>query len=119
VNPAAILCALLTILAGAGTAYIKGRADGRAVERDKHAGELSIEARATAAATSAAADAISRIEVKHVTIRQALETQVREVPVFRDCRMPADSLRNLNAAITGADAPSAAGSVPAAPAADR
>ena len=118
-NPAAVLCALITLIAGAGVVYVKGRADGRAVERDKHAAELSIEVRATAAAASAAADAISRIEVKHVTIRQALETQVREVPVFRDCHLPADSLRNLNAALTGAEPASAAGSVPAASAPDR
>lgn len=113
-NWAALTCIAIAVAAACGAAYVKGRADGRAVERDKHAGELSIEARASAAAASAAADAISRIEVKHVTIRQALETQVREVPVFRNCHLPADSLRNLNAALTGAEPAAAAGNVPAA-----
>jgi hypothetical protein len=119
VNWAALTCIAIAISAACGFAYVKGRADGRAVERDKRAGELSIEARASAAAASAAADAISKIEIRHVTIRQALETQVREVPVFRDCHLPADSLRNLNAALTGAEPAAAAGSVPAASAPDR
>jgi hypothetical protein len=32
-----------------------------------------------------AADAISKIEVRHVTIRQKAEEVIREVPVYRDC----------------------------------
>lgn len=58
------------------------------------------------AATSAAAAAISRIEVKNVTVRQPLETIVRTEQVFRDCRSGPDAVRLLNAT-PGVAAPAA------------
>jgi hypothetical protein len=66
--------------------------------------EIAAQARQDAAVqamTEAAAKAIARIEVKNVTIRQRLETEIREKPVYRDCRMDADGLRLVNEAITG------------------
>jgi hypothetical protein len=65
-------------------------------------------ARAAGAAASAAAEAISKIEVKHVTIRQELEREVRTREVFRDCRSGPDAVRLFNATAPGAGA-SAAG----------
>jgi hypothetical protein len=60
------------------------------------------------AAQQAAAEAISRIEVKNVTIRQKAETITREVPVYRDCHHTPDALGLLNDAL----APGAAESRP-------
>lgn len=56
---------------------------------------------ATEAAASAAAHAISQIEVRNVTIKQAVETRIREVPAYRDCRHAPGVLDNINAALTG------------------
>ena len=67
---------------------------------------------ATEAAASAAAHAISQIEVRNVTIKQAVETRIREVPVYRNCRHAPGVLDNINAALTGE--PSSGGIVPAA-----
>ncbi|MDY0748492.1 hypothetical protein SNE35_28590 [Paucibacter sp. R3-3] len=70
---------------------------------------------ATDAAASAAANAISHIEVKNVQIRQPLETIVRTETVFRDCRSGPDALRLLNSTPGIAAAASAAddGQLPA------
>lgn len=67
---------------------------------------------ATEAAASAAAHAISHIEVRNVTIKQAVETRIREVPVYRDCRHAPGVLDNINAALTGQ--PAGGGVMPAA-----
>lgn len=69
---------------------------------------------AGAAAAASAAEAISRIEVKHVHNRQVLEREVRTSTVYADCRATPDGVRRINAALTGADEAPAAGSVPAA-----
>ncbi len=67
-------------------------------------------------AQQGAADAISKLEVKHVTIRQQLEREVREKPVFVDCRSGPDSLRLFNAGIPGhrPAEPAGGGQLPAA-----
>jgi hypothetical protein len=44
--------------------------------------------------------AISKIEGKHVQIRQELQRTVREVPVYRDCRHDPAGLQRLNAALS-------------------
>lgn len=52
-------------------------------------------------AQQAAAEEIAKIEVKNVTIRQKLETEIREKPVYRDCESSEEILRLTNEAITG------------------
>ncbi len=64
---------------------------------------------ATEAATSAAATAISKIEVKNVQIRQPLETIIRTEKVFQDCRSGPNAVRLLNATPGIAPAASAPG----------
>lgn len=118
-NSTVILCAIVLAAAGAFGAYIQGRHDGRSVCQSQQARDEKVAQIAGAAAAASAAEAISQIEVKHVTIRQQLETQVREVPVFRDCHAPADVVRKLNAALTGADEAAPAGQLPAASAPQR
>ena len=51
------------------------------------------------------ADQISKIEVKHVTVRQQLETQILEKPVYRDCVADDRVFELTNSAIVGTDAP--------------
>lgn len=60
-----------------------------------------VRAETIAAAQQGAANAISKIEVRNVTVRQAVETRIRDVPVYRDCRHAPGVLDNINAAITG------------------
>ena len=79
-----------------------------------HAREKSAAVQAGEAAASAAAEAISRLEVKHVQIRQRTEQTIREVPVYRDCRHDDRVMRDINAARTGAEPAPADDSVPAA-----
>lgn len=66
------------------------------------------------AALKAAAEAIAKIEVKNEKYIQPVRTEIRTNTVYRDCRHSDDSLRNLNALITGGDAGSRQDVVPAA-----
>jgi hypothetical protein len=77
------------------------------------------EVRTRDAAIAAAAEAISKIEVRNVTVRQKAETITREVPVYRDCRHDGDGLRLINQALTDADEPAGGGKLPAADPAGR
>jgi hypothetical protein len=101
------------------SAYLQGRHDGRELSKAQEARDHEVAQLAADAAASSAAAAISRIEVKHVLNRQVLETQVREVPVFRDCVAPPDSMRRLNAALTGDESPADTSELPTAPAIGR
>lgn len=64
---------------------------------------------ATESAASAAAAAINRIEVKHVTVRQQLEREVIDRPVYRDCRSGPDAVSLFNSTIPGAASQPSAG----------
>jgi len=66
-------------------------------------------------AQQGAAAAIAKIEVKNVTINRKLETEVREKPVFRDCRSGHDSMQLYNSGIPGYTEPPGSGVVPAPP----
>ena len=50
-------------------------------------------------AVDAAAIAISKIEVKNVTVTQKLQREVIEKPVFRDCRSGPDAVGLFNSAL--------------------
>ncbi|WP_374680440.1 hypothetical protein [Hydrocarboniphaga effusa] len=64
------------------------------------------------AAQQGAAAAISAIEIKHTTIRQRVETQIREKPVYRDCRHEPGVLLDINEAITGRREPAGGSELP-------
>lgn len=104
-NPWFILGAVLALLSIAGGAYVKGRSDGRAVEIVQRQSEDQVRFKTLQLAQQAAAEEISKIEVKHVTVRQQLETEIREKPVYRDCVADQRVLDLANEAITGAPAP--------------
>jgi hypothetical protein len=107
-------------IALSGGAYVQGRADGRDKCQAESARDEQVARIASAAAAASTAEAISRIEVKNVYTRQRVEREVQERVVYRDCRHSSDGLRDINAAITGADAePAGRGVVPAASAPGR
>jgi hypothetical protein len=74
---------------------------------------------ASDAANKAAAQAIANLEIKHTTIQQILEKEVRVVPDYSRCRHSPDGLRALNDALTNGAKPSRDRVVPPADAASR
>lgn len=82
--------------------YLKGRADGRALERATQVTEAALVEKVSQASQLAAAREIAAIQIKHTTIRQQVEKETREIPVYRDCRHADGVLDHLNAALIGA-----------------
>lgn len=121
-NPWLILAAIGLVGALTGGAYYQGRQDGEAKIVAQEAREREIAAGAVDAALNASAQAVAAIKVQHRTITQEVQRDVIEKPVYRDpgCVHDADSLRRINAALTGAARPEPAGSggVPRAGAAE-
>lgn len=100
-NPYGLLAAGVVLAGAIGGAYIKGRSDGRAIEIAERATLEEVARESREAALEAAAEAIAKIEVKNVTIRKKLETEIRERPVYRDCFADQRVLDTVNEAITG------------------
>lgn len=101
-------------------AFFYGQGIGEDRETAARAREDQVAAIATEAAASAAAHAISRLEVKHTTVRQTLEKEVHEKTVYRDCRSGPDAVRVFNSTIPADPAASAVGGqLPTADAAGR
>jgi hypothetical protein len=116
-NPYLLLAGLIAFAAAVGGAYWQGRQDGADHCIAEQVRDEAVAAIAGDAAASAAAKAISQLEVKHVTVRQTLEREVLTKEVFRDCRSGPDAVRLFNATLPGADQPASApgrGDVPAA-----
>ncbi|RPI19661.1 MAG: hypothetical protein EHM65_01225 [Acidobacteriales bacterium] len=109
----------VTLLVGAAGAggYWQGSKHTRDQIEAQVAREAALVDKTREAASLAAAEAISKIEVKNVTIRQKAETITREVPVYGDCRHDSRTLGLLNDALApGAaeDRPADRGKLPAA-----
>lgn len=93
-------CLVLAAILGA---FFYGRSVGVDSVLADQAREDQIVAQVTQAAQKAAAGEIAKIEVKNVTIRQKLETEIREKPVYRECAADERVLGLINQAITGAE----------------
>lgn len=106
-NPYVLLGGLVAFLIAVGGAYLQGRSDGADKCEAEQARDERVAQIATAAAADAAASAISKIEVKNATIRQTLEREIIEKPVYRDCRSGPDAVRVFNSAIDSPEAASA------------
>lgn len=98
-NPSVILAVVLAVGTLTGGAYLKGRLDGTAIEQSREAKADDVVRAARTAAANAAAEAIAAIEVKHVTIRQEVQREILEKPIYRDCQHDAAGLRLINAAL--------------------
>lgn len=85
-NPWVLLAAGLALAGAVGGAYVKGRADGRAVEIAQRVTLENVARTAREASQQAAGEAIAKISVTHTTIRQKAEVITRENVVYRDCR---------------------------------
>lgn len=91
---------LLALLGGAG--YLGYRQGAMEVQAKWDISVLERKA-GEEAALNAAAKAIAKIEVKSATYIKPLQTEIRTNTVYRECVHSADSLRNLNALITGTE----------------
>lgn len=96
-----ILCALWAATVAWAFWYGQGIGEGRAVSQQ--ARENALVQSAVDAANQVAAEAIARIEIKNVTVRQEVQREIIEKPVYRECRHDAGVMRSINSAISGAD----------------
>jgi hypothetical protein len=102
------LIAVAVLLLSTAGAYVSGRRDGQRIEQGKCLAQAAAVQEAAVIASQAAAEAISKIKVENVTIRQKVEKEIERIPA--DCAVP-DSLLDLtNQALTGQQPSS--GSVP-------
>lgn len=110
--------AAATVLAG--TAYFKGRADGKELQAARCLRDEQIGARAAESAASAAARAISNIRVENRTVQARFEREIQTRIEYRDCVHAPGVRDTLNEALTGRRPdPVADRGVPAADAAHR
>lgn len=116
-----VIAGLVAWAASVGTAAWWSYGAGRDAEIAIQAREDKAGQRAAQVAADTAAEAISKIEVKNVTITHALQREVQTREVFRECRSGPDAVRLLNATpgISPASGPdtAAGGQLPASGAA--
>lgn len=97
-NPTTALVGVLFWLGTVVAGYFYGVGVGQDTEIAAQSREEKFAAVATEAAASAAANAISNLKVRHVTIKQQAETVIRDNPVYRDCVHPDGMLDTINQA---------------------
>lgn len=95
-NPWLLLAGLLTILASFGIGYAKGSSDSEA----SHDSQELMVAKVAEKAQQAAAREIAKIEIRHTTIRQKVQREITERPVYRNCSHSPDGLRLVNQALS-------------------
>lgn len=113
-NPYAIIAIILVYAGSVGVVGFKSYQMGQDHLIAQQAKERSIEDRTREAAIAASAEAISKIEVRNVTIRQKAETITREVPVYGDCRHDPAGLQLVNDALRAPGQPVDPGKLPGA-----
>ncbi len=103
-SPTVIICAILALIISCGGAFWGGYRHGYNVSEGNSAKiDLAIKQTQEAAAIGTAAE-IAKIKVNNTTIRQTLEKEIYEKPVYLDCRHSALGLLSVNAALTGSSA---------------
>ena len=102
-NPTTLLIGALSVALLTGGAYIKGRQDGNAIARADQAEVIELARKVRDDAQRGAAEAIAKIEIKHTTVRAAVEKEIHEKLVYRECRHTDYALRRINSALIGDD----------------
>jgi len=100
-NPYAWIVALVISIIWVVGAGVAGYRSGAAVVQSQWDASVLAKKKGEDAALKAAAEAIAKIEVKSETYIQPVRREVRTNTVYRECLHSDDSLRNLNALITG------------------
>ena len=108
------IVAIGTLVTGlcSAAAYFKGQADGQEIQvgRQSKADELVQQVRD--ASIQGAAEAIAKIEVKHVTIQGRLQREVQTNTVYRECEHTPAGLMLINSALENRSPDQPADSVP-------
>jgi hypothetical protein len=104
VSPYVLLAAGILAAAAIGGAGWQGYRMGMDAEIAAQAREDRAAKTATDAALRVTAEAIAGIQVRHTTIRQPVEREIRENTVYRECRHSADAFGLLNRALEDAPA---------------
>lgn len=107
INPWLLLALVIGWGASVGGAFFYGEGVGRDMEIAGQAREDKARLDVIVAVDQAVAKNLGSIQVKNTTIRQTLEKEIHERPVFRDCRSGDAALRMLNDTV-GAAAPASA-----------
>lgn len=119
-NPYVVLALAAAVVASYAAVGYKGYRMGEDHCVAENAKLVAVEIRTRDAAIAGAAEAIGKIEVKNVTIRQKAETITREVPVYGDCRHDPVGLQLVNQALApGGAKPADRRELPRTDAADR
>jgi hypothetical protein len=97
INPWIIIGIIVAVLGAGGSGYMKGRLD------QKNAAVVKAEKQRTLQETieRGVAEGVSQMKVEHTTIRQKLETVVRENYHYIDCKLDPTALGLLNDVLTG------------------
>lgn len=95
-NPYIIIAMLGGILA-AGAGGFKLGADHEIAAQAREQKHIT---EAVEAASTAAAQAIAQIKPKYTTIQGRIETQIRTETVFKECKLPPESLKLVNKALS-------------------
>lgn len=101
-NQYTILAIVVASIAAMGGSYWQGRQDGRNACQAQESRDTEVARIAGTAAAASAAEAISKQEVRHVTVTQKLQREVIEREVYRDCRSGPGAVELFNSAIPGA-----------------
>lgn len=119
-SPWAIAILSVALVGAVGGSYLKGRADGKAIEFAQRATMDEVARVSREEATQAAANAIASIKVTHTTIRGKVEREVIREKDYSACFHSDATFGLLNAALANRAEESAGDSgVPRADAAQR
>lgn len=99
-NPYVLLALLVAFGGSVGGAYLKGRSDGKSIEAASRISDEELAKKVQEQAQIGAANAISKIEIKQVTIQGRLQKEIQTNTVYRECQHSPDGLRALNEALT-------------------
>lgn len=100
-NPKVLLVFVLVLSASSGLSYMKGVSHTKNSIAADIAREEQLGQKLYDQMLSATASEISKIEIVNTTIRQELEREIRTEKVYLECRHTDDTVRLLNAILTG------------------
>lgn len=104
-NPWLIIACMLAV-AGAGYGGFELGVDH---EKANQVDKKEVVAAAVKAATETSANVLATMKPQFTTIKNEVQREIRTNTVFADCKLPADSLRLVNQALSGGRGPQPAG----------
>ena len=100
-NPYLLLGAVAAFTLSLLGAFTYGKDLGRDQERAEHLETAQLIREARDVAMQGAAAAIANIKISNTTIRQRVETEVREKEIYRECQHTPETLLQINSALGG------------------